>query len=905
MSLKKQLQIGMIAVLVVIVIFMLMTSKSYKDLDEFVLDNLPRNMILARQYDKLVNRWNRMDDTWQGLIKDYESLPSLETWQSDFDNAFNQIGRNLTDSKHKEIFKSIKNDYSSYTQNYNYLERLITNRNNINQRNITKKEAAAKVARNDIEALLKNFRNMIKDLQNTIKSPDFTASTELTTSLYDAITKIETDLRASERELTIYLTVNSNSSTQSKQGRKSSANRIEQRLRSVQAFIERSLKKSDNPFHKRVLAKVSTSVKNFSSSFTKLRNVLEADVTDQIELDDQINQVALQMDDYKNHGTELATIEAEYFWERIDAVSEKQIEEAKSTYTISAIFLISLLLCGIMLTKKLPEIISQPLTNLSHKMEKYELGSDQKIDIKPSRILEVTKLVKAFKDMARALNKQAAALNNQVDINREYFDYMRYFTDAFKNLHTSDPNSTKNRTEISIEGILEQLVKHCPKIDLVKVMTYHAADENHSHEYFKRVCDPCCSPEFFDDKEEFPEYRQSTGFVVLKQNSKTGEIENYKWQEEILNTDEGLTGWYAENTSRIDALSIDNYFEEIYKIPPIEDNKILINRDHEKGLKGSLITEPLYYNKEVMDESENFNSIKKNKPLGYLFVYFKNKKTKLNFQEINFIQIVASHIAFILEADKLLIDHDEKMIQDDQLAMAREIQQNLLPSRIPSIKGLKICRAYKAAYDVGGDYYDFFKIDKERIGIVIADASGKNVTGAMLMTVFKTALSTMDLSKMTASEALSKANDIVAGNITPDKFVTAMYLIINSKSGEIEMASAGHNPLIIVSPIPKTSRVQTESKNTKGFPLGIMEGFPYPSTRFTIKKGDMIVLYTDGVTEARNVDGHEFGEEKFTQFLTKPRSDNPAQTLTTMIAEFSEGVDKQHDDITAITIEMV
>ena len=206
---------------------------------------------------------------------------------------------------------------------------------------------------------------------------------------------------------------------------------------------------------------------------------------------------------------------------------------------------------------------------------------------------------------------------------------------------------------------------------------------------------------------------------------------------------------------------------------------------------------------------------------------------------------------------------------------------------------------------IGGDYYDFFKIDKERIGIVIADASGKNVTGAMLMTVFKTALSTMDLSKMTASEALSKANDIVAGNITPDKFVTAMYLIINSKSGEIEMASAGHNPLIIVSPIPKTSRVQTESKNTKGFPLGIMEGFPYPSTRFTIKKGDMIVLYTDGVTEARNVDGHEFGEEKFTQFLTKPRSDNPAQTLTTMIAEFSEGVDKQHDDITAITIEMV
>lgn len=906
MSLKTQLRKGLLAILVVIVIFIIMTSKSYLDLDGFVNHKLPINISLARQYEKVVGRWNLLSEQAQLLVKESDTDPNFNLWQTELENSLNFIEESVKEEKHKNNAKTIRHIYSSFTRQFASLERLIINRNDIVNKNTAKKINAAKNARTEIEALLKSFKSMIKDLQTTIKSPDFKASLAGTNSLYDKILRIENDLQISETELSLYLNQSSNSNAnQAKKVRKASATRVEERLRAIRYLIERSTNESNNPLHKRILNKIGTSVKNFSSAFANLRNTLEASNSDILGLEDQIQNVANSIEELKQQGIAQATVEAEYFWEKIDNVSVEQIKNAHDTYNFIAVFLIFVFIAGIYMMIHLPRKINGPLKDLGNKISNFTLGSKAPT-LPPSEILEIDTLRKSFEEMAKGLHHQG-------EMNRDYLIYIHLFTSIFSDLHETAErvDTPEERKETAINKILNELLEKCPKIDLVKVMevkykTSESSDsdskkknhkssnaiqigtsngENVGERVFCRLGDPIYSEEF-KKSDEFIQYCDSTGF----NEDATTQL------PEILPIDESsLSGWLYENNLGINAaVDDDNFFQEIYSPFKINENALLKVREREKGLNGCAIAEPLILPGENNDD-ENRNH-------GLLLVYFNNPKVKLSWQEISFIQIIASHVAFIIETDELLKDHDAKKLIDNQMEMARGIQENLLPRRIPKIQGLQIDRFNQQAAEVGGDYYDFFKLDKERVGIVIADASGKNVTGAILMTVFKTALSTMDLSTMSASEVLSKANNIIASNITEDKFITAMYIIVNSKTGEVELASAGHNPAFIGSNYGKNFCLS--EKNTKGLPLGILEDYPYTSINFTMKKKDLLVMYTDGVTEARNTDGEEYGEQKLKAFMARPHGKTPAQELIDEVKDFYEPA-KPHDDITAVTVQMV
>ena len=164
MSLKEQLQKGLLAILVVIVIFTLMTSKSYIDLDSFVMVKLPRNIKLARQYERVANFWHLIGQQAQNLAKDNFKPVDYKSWEDEIEKALELITKAKLDKNHKEKSDEIKKYYYSYKNSFNSLVLLINNRTNIYNQNRVKRNAAAKNMKAEIEALMKSFKDMITDL---------------------------------------------------------------------------------------------------------------------------------------------------------------------------------------------------------------------------------------------------------------------------------------------------------------------------------------------------------------------------------------------------------------------------------------------------------------------------------------------------------------------------------------------------------------------------------------------------------------------------------------------------------------------------------------------------------------------------------------------------------------------
>ncbi|MBN2008660.1 SpoIIE family protein phosphatase [candidate division KSB1 bacterium] len=242
-----------------------------------------------------------------------------------------------------------------------------------------------------------------------------------------------------------------------------------------------------------------------------------------------------------------------------------------------------------------------------------------------------------------------------------------------------------------------------------------------------------------------------------------------------------------------------------------------------------------------------------------------------------------------------------------EMQLAQDIQQTLLPPFVPEIEGYEIASLYQSAKEVGGDYYDFVDVDKDSLGIVVADVSGKGVPGSLIMTMIRTALRTEARGVKSASEVLARLNQFVVKDMKKGMFVTIFYVIIDSKRRRLNYASAGHNPMILYRP----STNKTYYLNPKGFPVGI--SLPDPelfknsieSDTIQLAEDDVLLIYTDGITEAMNQRRKLFGEErlldairKYSNLRVKPFSEK----LQEEIESFTQGYE-QSDDITLVAIK--
>lgn len=256
------------------------------------------------------------------------------------------------------------------------------------------------------------------------------------------------------------------------------------------------------------------------------------------------------------------------------------------------------------------------------------------------------------------------------------------------------------------------------------------------------------------------------------------------------------------------------------------------------------------------------------------------------------------------QSQKNLVEQEQLQ---KEMQVAQEIQQTLLPTDFPELEGYEISSLYQAAKEVGGDYYDFVEVDKDTLGIVVADVSGKGVPGSLVMTMIRTALRTEARGMRDAAEVLARVNDFVVNDMKKGMFVTIFYVIIDSKRRRLNYASAGHNPMILYRP----SVQKTYYLNPKGFPIGIQLAetdlfrSSIESDTIQLAEDDILILYTDGITEAMNGSRDLFGEERFLKSIREHgllRVKPFVEKLQLEIESFTEGA-VQYDDITLVSIK--
>jgi len=243
-----------------------------------------------------------------------------------------------------------------------------------------------------------------------------------------------------------------------------------------------------------------------------------------------------------------------------------------------------------------------------------------------------------------------------------------------------------------------------------------------------------------------------------------------------------------------------------------------------------------------------------------------------------------------------------------ELQLAQEIQNALLPKEVPQLEGFEIDAAYRAALEVGGDYYDFFEVDRNSIGIVVADVSGKGIGSSMVMTMIRTSMRLEARGNKRASDVLNKVNRTAMGDIKKGMYVTMFYVILDSKKRTVNYSSAGHNPMILYRGDTKTVSFLNPGGIAVGIDLGDPDEFKkrITSEKLRLKKGDLLFIYTDGITEAMNEKREQFGENRLVEFIKKyahlPASDFKRR-LNDEIGAFTKGY-PQNDDITFVVLKL-
>lgn len=243
-----------------------------------------------------------------------------------------------------------------------------------------------------------------------------------------------------------------------------------------------------------------------------------------------------------------------------------------------------------------------------------------------------------------------------------------------------------------------------------------------------------------------------------------------------------------------------------------------------------------------------------------------------------------------------------------EMTTAKAIHIKLMPEKLPQLPGIDIFTAYQSAKEVGGDYYDFIPVgDADHLALCVADVSGKGIPGSMVMGTTRTILRMMAVGNLSPAEVLAKTNFHVARDIKRGMFVTCVYCILNVRTRELVVASAGHNPMLIY----RAATGQVDKVRPNGIALGFDKGPVFNKTireeRIQLQKGDRVVLYTDGVVEAMNPEREEWSEEALDAFTLKNVELSSKEFVRLLVNELDEykGDAEQHDDITVTTFRVL
>jgi len=254
---------------------------------------------------------------------------------------------------------------------------------------------------------------------------------------------------------------------------------------------------------------------------------------------------------------------------------------------------------------------------------------------------------------------------------------------------------------------------------------------------------------------------------------------------------------------------------------------------------------------------------------------------------------------FLILLFVLMLELKDKLLARDEIQVARSVQQALLPSRHPEIPGWQVWSCSVPANDVGGDLVDYVELGSDRIGVALGDVSGKGLGAALLSAKLQATLRALGPETPSLDELGERVNKILLHDELDNRFATLFYAEIGPDSGHVRYLNAGHNPPLLlrssgdVRPLPASSR-----------PLGMLPGSEYGEGVADLSEGDLLIVYSDGLSEALAPSGEEFGEQRILDLLPSFENLSPERAGRTLLTEVDRFVDgeRPHDDLSVVIL---
>lgn len=290
----------------------------------------------------------------------------------------------------------------------------------------------------------------------------------------------------------------------------------------------------------------------------------------------------------------------------------------------------------------------------------------------------------------------------------------------------------------------------------------------------------------------------------------------------------------------------------------------------------------------------------KEKQLGVIYVIEdKNKLIDLDEETISALVI---QVSIAINNAQIYSELIVKERMSNELDVASRIQKKILPADVDEIFGLEIAQYFEPAKEIGGDYYDYTILDDNVFSITIADVSGKGVPAAFLMALGRSVLKTLTLTgDFAPNENLNELNKIIYSDITEDMFITMMHSKYNKENKTLYYSNAGHNPIVVY----RASTDSIELHTVKGVAIGFLEEYKYRQGEIQLNKGDIVIFYTDGITEAENSNKEMFGLERLKEVIYNNKNKSPKElrkVILESINRFRKDYE-QTDDLTFVILK--
>jgi len=287
---------------------------------------------------------------------------------------------------------------------------------------------------------------------------------------------------------------------------------------------------------------------------------------------------------------------------------------------------------------------------------------------------------------------------------------------------------------------------------------------------------------------------------------------------------------------------------------------------------------------------------------GFLFTA-RQKDVNFDEDEKKSLQAFADYATVALENAKLLAESIEKERLEKELDVARDIQRKILPNNVPCSKNFQVAALFVPAFEVGGDYYDFFELENQRLGFIVADVSGKGISASFIMAEVKGIFESLSKLIPNPRDLLIKVNEVLKDSLDKKSFVTVIYGVLDKEAGKLNFARAGHPPVFLCS----DNKVERLQPGGIGIGLDYTNGFAnsLKEMQIVLKNDDILAFYSDGIPEAKNARNDDFGYERFEQIILQNKNKNLDEITNILMHDltlFSKD-HSQHDDITLVLIK--